>query len=197
MANVTRPHWPVKENRRAHGRKVQRKGLYSGLHPDGQPWAEVLIGAEEIAGYLRLHPVTVRRMIREGRLPAIKDFRKRWMTTKSILEKWILLKIQEDREQRKQQQEEQRRWPPPGTKIMTGEEAAGLRPGPRNGETGEPREGAALDVCPHCKGWGMVRARMGTEPQPCPHCEGGYKRPSSSAVTHPDYAAQLEPERRG
>ena len=72
------------------GRKVQRQGLFSGIRPDGQPWPEVLIGAEEIGGYLRLHAATVRRMIRGGRLPAEKDSRRRWRTTKNILEKWML-----------------------------------------------------------------------------------------------------------
>ncbi len=102
------------------GRKVQREGLYSGIRPDGQPWPEVLIGAEEIGGYLRLHPVTVRRMICDGRLPAEKDSRKRWRTTKSILEKWMLrgMKLQ------KVQREERQR----ATKFMSEEVAAGYGP---------------------------------------------------------------------
>ena len=94
--------------------------MYSGIRPDGQPFPEVLIGAEEIGGYLRMHSTTVRRMIRDGRLPAEKDSRKRWRTTKSILERWMLrgMKLQ------KVQREERQR----AVKFMSEKVAAGYGP---------------------------------------------------------------------
>ncbi len=121
------------EQKSARGRKVQQTGMYSGVRPDGHPWPEVLIGAEEIGGYLRLHPVTVRRMIRDGRLPAEKDSRKRWRTTKAILEKWMLrgMKLQ------KVQREERQR----AAKIMSEKVAAGY--GPAQGSANVPANHAS------------------------------------------------------
>ena len=170
------------EQKSARGRKVQRTGMYSGIRPDGQPWPEVLLGAEEIGGYLRIHPVTVRRMIRDGRLPAEKDSRKRWMTTKSILEKWMLQGMKLQKLQR-----EERQW---AANLMSEEVAPKLKP---RLVTGPGREIA----CEHCKGWGKTYLKIGTEPQPCPHCEGGYRRAQGSANMPRNHASQLKPERRG
>ena len=108
------------EQKSARGRKVQRTGMCSGIRPDGQPWPEVLLGAEEIGGFLRMHPTTVRRMIRDGRLPAEKDSRKRWRTTKAILEKWMLRGMKLQALQREERQR--------ATKFMSEEVAAGYGP---------------------------------------------------------------------
>ncbi|MCL6622898.1 MAG: helix-turn-helix domain-containing protein [Syntrophobacterales bacterium] len=37
------------------------------------------VGIKEIAGFLRLHPRTVYRHLKEGRLPAMKDCLGRWV----------------------------------------------------------------------------------------------------------------------
>ncbi len=174
------------EQMSARGRKVQRKGPYRGLHPDGQPWPEVLIGAKEIGGYLRLHPVTVRRMMRDGRLPAQKDSRKRWMTTKSILEKWMLQVMKLQKMKRDQRRAQGQSWSPP---------RAGLKPSDSVPASG--MKGANRKVCPHCKGWGEITTKIGVEPTPCPHCEGGHRHVQGSATVHPNHTPQLEPERRG
>lgn len=44
---------------------------------------------DEVAAYLRLHPLTVRRLAREGILPAYKVGR-RWQIGRADLERWIL-----------------------------------------------------------------------------------------------------------
>ena len=172
------------EQRPARGRKVQRKGHYSGLHPDGQPWPEVLVGAKEIGGYLRMHPSTVRRMIRDGRLPAQKDSRKRWMTTKSILEKWMLQVMKLQKMKRDQRQVQGQSWPPPraGPKPSDSVPASGMK-------------GANRKKCPHCKGWGEIPTKMGAIPTPCPHCVDGHRRVQGSATVSPNHAPQLDPER--
>ena len=116
------------EQKSARGRKVQQTGKYSGVRADGQPFPEVLIGAEEIGGYLRMHPTTVRRMIRDGRLPAEKDSRKRWRTTKNILEKWMLRGMKLQALQREERQR--------ATKFMSEKVAAGY--GPAHGSANVP-----------------------------------------------------------
>ena len=71
-------------------RAVRRDGRYSGLREDGREWPEVLVGAREVGGYLRMHPVTVRKMFREFQLPGRKDARGRWTTTRRLIDRWIL-----------------------------------------------------------------------------------------------------------
>lgn len=46
---------------------------------------------EEIAKALRLHPYTVRRLSREGRIPAFK-FGGQWRFKKEEIDKWIKTK---------------------------------------------------------------------------------------------------------
>ncbi len=80
------------------GKKIRRDGQYSGLIQEGrcpncggeQPWPELLIGTEEIGGYLRIHPDTAKKWFGEGRLPGGKDGRGRWMTTRRLLDEWVL-----------------------------------------------------------------------------------------------------------
>jgi len=68
-------------------RKVKKESLYSsGLREDGKPWPEVVIGIRGIARYMRKHPATISRWIREGRLPTSKDARNRRWTTKSAID---------------------------------------------------------------------------------------------------------------
>ena len=72
-------------------RKIRKDDKYSGLRPDGKPFPEVLVGLKELAAYLRRHPETVGRWIREGRLPAPRDGKGRRWTTKGIIDRWALL----------------------------------------------------------------------------------------------------------
>ncbi len=72
-------------------RKVRKDGIYSGLRKDGNPWPEVLRGVMEIAAYLRVHPETVGKWIREGRLPAPRDGKGRRWTTRAIIDRWAIL----------------------------------------------------------------------------------------------------------
>ncbi len=72
-------------------RKVRKDGIYSGLRKDGNPWPEVLRGVMEIAAYLRVHPETAGRWIREGRLPAPSDGKGRRWTTKGVIDRWAIL----------------------------------------------------------------------------------------------------------
>ncbi len=69
---------------------VRRDGQYSGLPEYGMEWPEVLVGAKEIARFMRLHPDTVKKMLRDGHLPGKKDARRRWVTTRRWIEIWIL-----------------------------------------------------------------------------------------------------------
>lgn len=50
----------------------------------------VLKGAEEIGAYLRIYYGTAYKMLSAGRIPARKDGKGRWLTTRTILDKWIL-----------------------------------------------------------------------------------------------------------
>ena len=43
---------------------------------------------EEIAEYLSLHPLTVRRLARDGEIPAFKVGRQ-WRVKRALLERWI------------------------------------------------------------------------------------------------------------
>lgn len=72
-------------------RKIRTDGIYSGLWKEkGESWPEVLIGQEEIGRYLRIHLETAGRWLRMGRLPACLDPNGRWMTTRRLIEYWIL-----------------------------------------------------------------------------------------------------------
>lgn len=77
-------------------KKVRIDNGYSGVWEGGKPWPELLIGAKEVAMFLRNHPSTAGRWLREGRLPACLDPSGRWLTTRRLIELWIL-------ERRKQQ----------------------------------------------------------------------------------------------
>ena len=72
-------------------RKVRNDDKYSGLRPDGRPFPEVLVGVKEIAAYLRKHPETVGKWIREGHLPAPRDGKGRRWTSRSIIDRWAIL----------------------------------------------------------------------------------------------------------
>ncbi len=72
----------------------------------------MLIGAREIAAFLRAHPKTLNRWINAGTFPATKDGKNRWMITRRVIEVWLLngMKQQRDRrEARRGIQEEARR----------------------------------------------------------------------------------------
>ena len=43
---------------------------------------------DEVAEYLHLHPLTVRRLARDGEIPAFKVGRQ-WRIKRELLEKWI------------------------------------------------------------------------------------------------------------
>ncbi len=72
-------------------KRIRRDGRYSGRPLDGaKEWPEVLVGSQEIGAYLRIHPDTAKKMLEDGRLPGMKDGRGRWMTTRRLLDRWIL-----------------------------------------------------------------------------------------------------------
>ena len=48
----------------------------------------LIMTISEVAEYLGLHELTVRRLAREGQLPALKLGRQ-WRVKKDLLEKWI------------------------------------------------------------------------------------------------------------
>ena len=86
------------EEETGYGRKVRRTGRYSGLPPGGPcprcgsslNWPELLVGTTEIAAFMRAHPKTINRWINEGRFPATKDGKNRWITTRRVIEVWLL-----------------------------------------------------------------------------------------------------------
>ena len=43
---------------------------------------------DEVAEYLNLHPLTVRRLARDGEIPAFKVGRQ-WRVKRALLERWI------------------------------------------------------------------------------------------------------------
>lgn len=47
-----------------------------------------IMTTEEAAEYLQLHPLTVRRLAREGEIPALKVGRL-WRVKKALLDRWI------------------------------------------------------------------------------------------------------------
>ena len=104
------------EEERGYGRKVHSKGRYSGLPPGGPcphcgspaPWPELLIGTKEIGAFMRVHPKTMNRWLNEGRIPATQDSRNRWMTTRRLIEMWLVKGIKQERQQRDARRETQR-----------------------------------------------------------------------------------------
>ncbi len=93
-------------------RRIKKEGKYSGLRRSGlcltcggpaEPWPELLIGIKEIAGYMRKHPETVGKWIREGRLPAPSDGKGRRWTTRTIIDRWAIVtyRTQLEKEQAK------------------------------------------------------------------------------------------------
>ena len=47
-----------------------------------------ILTVDEVAEYLNLHPLTVRRLARDGEIPAFKTGRQ-WRIKRELLEKWI------------------------------------------------------------------------------------------------------------
>ncbi len=72
-------------------RVIRRDGEYSGTKPGGCGcgWPMILKGAEEIARYLRVHYSTAYKWLERGRIPARKDGQGRWLTSRTILDRWI------------------------------------------------------------------------------------------------------------
>ena len=50
--------------------------------------ADSMMTVEEVAEYLSLHPLTVRRLARDGEIPAFKVGRQ-WRVKRVLLERWI------------------------------------------------------------------------------------------------------------
>lgn len=47
-----------------------------------------IMTVDEVAEYLNLHPLTVRRLARDGEIPAVKVGRQ-WRIKRELLDKWI------------------------------------------------------------------------------------------------------------
>ena len=60
-----------------------------------------ILTAKEVAEYLHIHPLTVHRYAREGRIPAFK-IGTDWRFHKKYIEKWIKQKVSSNSEQKKQ-----------------------------------------------------------------------------------------------
>jgi excisionase family DNA binding protein len=50
--------------------------------------ASPVMSVEEVAEYLSLHPLTVRRLARDGEIPAFKVGRQ-WRVKRALLDAWI------------------------------------------------------------------------------------------------------------
>ena len=48
----------------------------------------VMLTIDEVASYLKLHPLTVRRLARHGDIPAVKMGRQ-WRVKRDLLERWV------------------------------------------------------------------------------------------------------------
>ncbi len=48
---------------------------------------EQYVGADEVGRRLKIHPESVRRLIRQGKLPAIK-FGNKWLVARDVLEQF-------------------------------------------------------------------------------------------------------------
>ena len=49
---------------------------------------EPIMTIDEVAEYLNLHPLTVRRLARDGEIPAFKIGRQ-WRVKRAILDRWL------------------------------------------------------------------------------------------------------------
>lgn len=52
------------------------------------PQRDPIMTVDEVAEYLSLHPLTVRRLARDGEIPAFKVGRQ-WRIKRELLDKWI------------------------------------------------------------------------------------------------------------
>ena len=71
-------------------RAVRNDGRYSRVPEDGGEWPEILVGITQIARCLRIDPETAEKWLRDERMPGVKDARGRWVTTRGLIELWIL-----------------------------------------------------------------------------------------------------------
>ena len=62
--------------------------------------AKEILTAKEVAEYLNIHPLTVHRYAREGRIPAFK-IGTDWRFHKRYIEKWIRQKVSSNSDDRK------------------------------------------------------------------------------------------------
>ncbi len=70
--------------------RILREGDYDGTFFGTTLWPELLIGAREIARFFRISQKTCWRWLAQGRLPATKDAKGRWIVTRRTLEHWML-----------------------------------------------------------------------------------------------------------
>ncbi len=47
-----------------------------------------MLSVDEVAAYLKLHPLTVRRLARQGDIPAVKIGRQ-WQARRDLPERWV------------------------------------------------------------------------------------------------------------
>jgi len=73
----------------------------SGVHPSGLGWPDTIVGAREIASYLRIHQNEARLWCREGRIPAQKDGKGRWMVHRLVMADWFRAGVKLHREKAK------------------------------------------------------------------------------------------------
>jgi excisionase family DNA binding protein len=62
--------------------------------------AKEILTAKEVAEYLNIHPLTVHRYAREGRIPAFK-IGTDWRFHKRYIEKWIRQKVSSNTDDKK------------------------------------------------------------------------------------------------
>ena len=55
------------------------------------PEPHPIMTVDEVAEYLNLHPLTVRRLARDGEIPAFKVGRQ-WRVKRAILDRWLVEK---------------------------------------------------------------------------------------------------------
>ena len=51
--------------------------------------SETLLTPEEVAEQMKLHPVTIRRMLRAGELPGVKIGKRQWRVPETALQQFI------------------------------------------------------------------------------------------------------------
>jgi hypothetical protein len=61
-----------------------------GLEPRYVPLTCILVGLEEIGGYLRVHRRTAYRWIHDLALPAMQTPAGTWITSPSLIDAWII-----------------------------------------------------------------------------------------------------------